>query len=141
MAALWKSANSVLSGFPKSTDVEKLLATENNSDLIAAVENITSYVDDVISTTYPDIAMDGSNPENDPPVTPKPQHACNKPYSEVENFSLDLLNLIATCQCHTWCSAALRVSLCVPKTPAASHHHHHRERRPQPHYKPMQMSG
>ena len=36
----------------------------------------------------------------------KPQHSCNKPYSEVEDFSMDLVDLIATCQRHTQCSAA-----------------------------------
>ena len=50
--------------------------------------------------------MDGSNPETAPPPKTKPQHACNKPYSEVEDFSMDLVDLIATCQRHTWCSAA-----------------------------------
>ena len=66
--------------FPNAPDVEKLLATEDDSDLIAAVEDITSYADDVVSTTNPTIAMDGSNPETVPPPKIKPQHACNKPY-------------------------------------------------------------
>ena len=86
--------------------MEKLLATEDDSDLIAAVEDITSYADDVVSTTNPAIAMDGSNAESAPPPKTKPQHACNKPYSEVEDFSMDLVDLIATCQHHTQCSAA-----------------------------------
>ena len=83
------------------------MATEDDSDLIAAVEDITSYADDVVSTTNPAIAMDGSNSETAPPPKTKPQHACNKPYSEVEeDFSMDLVGFIATCQCHTRCSAA-----------------------------------
>ena len=92
--------------FPNAPDVEKLLATEDDADLIAAVEDIISYADDVVSTTNPAIAMEGSNPETAPSSKTKPQHACNKPYSEVEDFSMDLVDLIATCQCHTWCSAA-----------------------------------
>ena len=52
----------------------------------------------------PAIAMDGSNPETAPPPKTKPQHSCNKPYSEVEDFSMDLVDL--TCQRHTQCSAA-----------------------------------
>ena len=43
------------------------MATEDDSDLIAAVEDITSYADDVVSTINPAIAMDGSNPETAPP--------------------------------------------------------------------------
>ena len=86
--------------------MEKLLATEDDSDLIAAVEDITIYADDVVSTANPAIAMAGSNPETAPPPRTKPQHACNKPYSEVEDFSIDLVDLIATCQCRTRCSAA-----------------------------------
>ena len=92
--------------FPNTPDVEKLLATDDNSDLIAAVEDITSYADDVVSTMNPAIAMDGSNPETAPPPKTKPQHSCNKPYSEVEDFSMDLVDLITTCQRHTRCSAA-----------------------------------
>ena len=58
--------------FPNAPDVEKLLATEDDSDLIAAVEDITSYADDVVSTTNPAIAMDGSNPETAPLPKTKP---------------------------------------------------------------------
>ena len=73
--------------------MEKLLATDDDSDLIAAVEDITSYADDVVSTMNPAIAMDGSNPETALPPKTKPQHSCNKPYSEVEDFSMDLVDL------------------------------------------------
>ena len=83
--------------------MDKLLATEDDSDL---VEDITSYADDVVSTMNPAIAMDGSNPETAPPSKIKPQHACNKTYSAIEDFSMDLVDLIATCQRHTRCSAA-----------------------------------
>ena len=92
--------------FPNAPDVENLLATDDDSDHIAAVEDITSYADDVVSTMNPAIAMDGSNPETAPPPKTKPQHSCNKPYSEVQDFSMDLVDLIATCQRHTRCSAA-----------------------------------
>ena len=104
--------------FPNAPDMEKLLATDDDSDLIAVVEDITSYADDVVSTINPAIAMDGSNPETAPPPKTKPQHSCNKPYSEVEDFSMDLISLPPA----------------NVKPPATSHHHHHRERRPQPHH-------
>ena len=69
--------------------MEKLSATEDDSDFIAAVEDITRYADDVVSTT--NNTMDRSNPETAPPPKTKPQHAYNKPYSEVEYFSMDLV--------------------------------------------------
>lgn len=69
--------------FPNAPDVEKLLATEDDSNLIAAAEEITSYMDDMVSTMNPSIAADGSNPETAPPPKTKPQHACNKPYADV----------------------------------------------------------
>ena len=48
------------------------VATEDDSGLIAAVEDITSYADDVVSTMNPAIAMDGSNPETAPSPRPNP---------------------------------------------------------------------
>ena len=36
--------------FPNAPDVENLLATEDDSDVIATVEDITSYADDLVST-------------------------------------------------------------------------------------------
>ena len=106
MAAPWKSTHSWYCLVSQCPRVEKLLATEDDSDLIAAVEDITSYADDVASTMNPAIAMDGSNPATAPPPKTKTQHACNKPYSEVKDFSMDLVDLIATYQRHTQCSAS-----------------------------------
>ena len=53
----------------------------------------------------PAVAPDGSNLEGAPLPKTKP-HICNKPYAEVEDINMDLVDLIATCQCHTRCSMA-----------------------------------
>ena len=91
--------------FADAPDVQHLLAAEEYSDLIGGVENVTSYADSIVSTINPAISMDGSNAENAPLPQTKP-HVCNKPYSEVEDIKMDLMELIATCQRHTRCSPA-----------------------------------
>ena len=91
-----------LQGAPK---VEELLECKEDSETFAAVEEITSYVDNLISTTNPAIAADGSNHEAAPPPKTKP-HICSKSYSDIKDFNIDLIDLIATCQRHTRCSAA-----------------------------------
>ena len=88
-----------LQGAPK---VEELLECKEDSVTFAAVEEITS---NLISTTNPAIAADGSNHEAAPPPKTKP-HVCSKSYSEIKDFNIDLIDLIATCQRHTRCSAA-----------------------------------
>ena len=91
--------------FKDAPKVEQLLASQDDSDVIAAAEKITSYVDGIVSTNNPAIAPDGSNPECAPLPKTRP-HVCNKPYAEVEDINMDLVDLIATCQCHTRCSIA-----------------------------------
>jgi len=53
----------------------------------------------------PGISPDGSDSENAQFPQTKPR-VCNKPYPEVQDFNLDLVELIATCQRHTRCSTA-----------------------------------
>ena len=91
--------------FADAPDVQYLLAAEDYSDLIGGVENVTSYADSIVSTINPAISLDGSNSDNAPLPQTKP-HVCNKPYSEVEDIKMDLIELIATCQRHTRCSPA-----------------------------------
>ena len=86
--------------FADAPDVQHLLAAEDYSDLIGGMENVTSYADRIVSTINPAISIDGSNAENAPLPQTKP-HVCNKPYSEVEDIKMDLIELIATCQRHT----------------------------------------
>ena len=88
--------------FTDAPDVQQPRTTLISS---GGVENVTSYADSIVSTINPAISMDGSNAENAPLPQIKP-HVCNKPYSEVEDFKMDLIELIATCQRYTRCSPA-----------------------------------
>ena len=95
-------------------DVEQLLSSDENADVISAAEEITNYVDGLISTMNPAIATDRSNAEW---AVPKPKtnpHVCNRSYTEVADAHMDLTDLIATCQRHTRCSAAycLKTTAC-----------------------------
>ena len=94
-----------LAWFSETPTVEQLLATNDDDDDDAIIDPAEEIVDGLVSTTNPAIATDGSNAESAPP--PKTNHhVCNKPYAEVEDFNLDLVDLIATYQRHTQCSAA-----------------------------------
>ena len=114
--------------FADAPDVQHLLAAEDYSDLIGG-----SYADSIVSTINPAISMNGSNAENAPLPQTKP-HVCNKPYSEVEDIKMDLIELIATCQRHTVLSRLLpeeeeerrsRVSFWISKASAACHNNRH----------------
>lgn len=63
------------------------------------------YADKIVSTINPAVLPDGSDVDNAPPAQTNP-HVCNKPYAAVQNFNQDLIDLIATCQRHTRCSAS-----------------------------------
>ncbi len=84
----------------------KDLTSENEATVAAAKETIIQYVDRLVSTINPAIAADGSDADQAPLPKTKPQHICNKSYTEVEDYNQDLKDLIATCQRHTRCSAA-----------------------------------
>ena len=92
-----------LAWFPDAPDVERVLISTDGSD--AAKEELTRYVDQIVSTTNPAVLPDGSNADSAPLPKTVP-HICNKPYAEVEDFQQDLSDLVATCQRHTRCSAA-----------------------------------
>ena len=85
--------------------MEELMKNQNDLDVITTAEEITSYVDWLVSTTNPAIAADGSDAQNAPLPKTKP-HVCNKSYLEIEDHKEDLVDLIATCQRHTRCSTA-----------------------------------
>ena len=74
-----------------------MLAAEDYADLLTGVEDI--------GTINPAISIDGSNAENAPRAQTKP-HVCNKPYANVKDINMDLVEMIATCQRHTRCSPA-----------------------------------
>ena len=87
--------------FADAPDVQHLLAAEDYSDLIRGVENVPA----MRQHCQHHQPCHGSNTENAPLPQTKP-HVCNKPYSEVEDIKMDLIELIATGQCHTRCSPA-----------------------------------
>ena len=91
--------------FADAPDVQQLLAAEDYADLLTGVEDIVSYADSIVSTINPAISIDGSNAENAPRAQTKP-HVCNKPYANVKDINMDLVEMIATCQRHTRCSPA-----------------------------------
>ena len=91
--------------FAGAPDVQQLLAAEDYADLLTGVEDIVSYADSIVSTINPAISIDGSNAENAPRAQTKP-HVCNKPYANVKDINMDLVEMIATCQRHTRCSPA-----------------------------------
>ena len=91
--------------FADAPDIQHLLVAKDYSDLIGGVGNVISYADHIVSTMNPAISMDRSDSENALLPQTKP-HVCNKPYLEMEDFKMDLMELIATCQQHTRCSSA-----------------------------------
>ena len=91
--------------FADAPDVQQLLTAEDYADLLTGVEDIVSYADSIVSTINPAISIDGSNAENAPRAQTKP-HVCNKPYANVKDINMDLVEMIATCQRHTRCSPA-----------------------------------
>ena len=78
---------------------------ELHKGTISMGDHFIRYVDAIISNRNPAILPDSSNID----ATPLPiidPHVCNKPCCEIEDFEADQVNLVATCQYHTHCSAA-----------------------------------
>ena len=84
-------------------DVSQVLASPEADD--SARQQLFQYVDNIVSTTNPAILPDGGNADSAPAAVVDP-HICNKPYAEVVDFNQDLIELVATCQRHTHCSAS-----------------------------------
>ena len=118
--------------FADAPDVQQLLAAEDYADLLTGVEDIVSYADSIVSTINPAISIDGSDAENAPRAQTKP-HVCNKPYADVKDINLDLVEMIATCQRHTLLPSILSeeekgssgVSLRISQASAAHHYNQH----------------
>ena len=91
-----------LAWLPGAPDVDKVLASPDDP---AARQELVQYVNKVVCTVNPAVLPDGSNVDSAPAPKTDP-HVCNKPYAEVEDIQQDLVDLIATCQRHTRCSAA-----------------------------------
>lgn len=92
-----------LAWLPHAPDVEALLSSSHNCD--EAQEIITKYADTIVTTCNPAVLPDGSNVSDAPPPKTDP-HVCNQAYTDISNYDQDLVDLVATCQRHTRCSAA-----------------------------------
>ena len=79
-------------------------AIMNDADM-SQKEVLIRYVDNLVSTWNPAVLPDGSNLHSAPHPRIDP-HICSVPYTEVTDHHQDLNDLIATCQCHTRCSAS-----------------------------------
>lgn len=87
-------------------DIEKLLSSDDSSELFDAAENITAYIDGLVSTMNPGIPADGNNIINATPLPKTKPHVCNQHYGDIKNLEMDLVDLVATCQRHTRCSTS-----------------------------------
>ena len=95
-----------LAWLPNAPDAEKLLSCDESSQFLDVVEHVISYVDQIVSTMNPGIPADGNNMQNAVPLPKTKPHVCNRPYTEITDMNMDLVDLIATCQRHTRCSTA-----------------------------------
>lgn len=91
-----------LAWFPDAPSVQDILADSNSTSR----EQLTKYVNKIISTTNPAVQPDGSDVNTAVPPASCNPHICSKPYADVVDFNQDLIDLIATTQRHTQCSPA-----------------------------------
>ena len=92
-----------LAWLPNAPDVEQLLSSPDTSD--AAKEEIATFADSIVTTYNPAVLPDGSNVDDAPSPKTDP-HVCNLVYGDIQDLDKDLVDLVATCQRHTRCSAA-----------------------------------
>ena len=91
-----------LAWLPDAPDVQRMLAP---GAAVADRQQVTRFIDSIVSTTNPGILPDGSNAADALPPQTNP-HVCNKRFVDVIDYEEDLRKLIATCQRHTTCSPA-----------------------------------
>ena len=89
--------------FADAPDAQRAATAADSSD--SAQQQLLQYVEKIVSTTNPAVQPDGSDADAAPHAQTNP-HICNKSYAEVDDFNQDLIDLIATCQRHTRCSAS-----------------------------------
>ena len=87
---------------------EQLLSADDDLKLLDAVEQITSYVNSLVSTMTmnPGIPADSNNIVHAVPIPNIKEHVCNRKFLEIDDLQMDLVDLVATCQRHTRCSSA-----------------------------------
>ena len=78
-------------------NVEDVLSLSNNESDITdtSLQHVMEYINRTVTTINPAVLLDGSNVD-DAPLPKTNPHVCNKPYSEIEDHSQDLNDLI----CH-----------------------------------------
>ena len=91
-----------LAWLPNAPDVEQLQSSPDTSGTVK--EDIIRYADRIVSTCNPAVLPDGSNIDDAPAPKTNP-HICNQPYADIQDFDQDLIDVVATCQRHTRCSA------------------------------------
>ena len=85
-----------LAWLPNAPDVEKLHTAKDTPALLDVIEQITSYVDNLVTTMNPGIPAGGNNIQDAVPQEKTKPHVFNKSYSEIEDFNMDLVNFVAT---------------------------------------------
>ena len=90
-----------LAWLPDTPDVKQLKDTATDT----LKEEVISHADQLVSTINPAVLPDGSNLSDAAPPKVDP-HICNRPYRDMLDIDEDLADLVATCQCHTRCSAS-----------------------------------
>ena len=91
-----------LAWLPDAPDVQRMLAPGAS---VADRQQVTRFIDSIVSTTNPGFLPDGSNAADALPPQTNP-HVCNKRFVDVIDYEEDLRKLIATSQRHTTCSPA-----------------------------------
>ena len=78
-------------------NVEDVLSHSNNESDITdtSLQHVMEYINRTVTTINPAVLLDGSHVD-DAPLPKTNPHVCNKPYSEIEDHSQDLNDLI----CH-----------------------------------------
>lgn len=92
-----------LAWLPNAPDVQQILALPGIQN--TSREDLIKFIDSLISTCNPTVLSDVSDLNSAPPPKVNP-HICSLPYLEVEDRQQDLIDLVATCQRHTWCSTS-----------------------------------
>ena len=89
-----------LAWLSNAPDVEQLLSSPDTIK-----EEVIRNADHIVCTSNPAVLQDGSNVDDAPSSKTDP-HICNQSYANIQDFDQDRIDLVATCQRHTRCSAA-----------------------------------
>ena len=88
-----------ISGAP---DVQGASSSAGSEEMHAVIK---AFIDSTVSTINPAFLPNGSN-FSEAPLPQTQPHVCNKSFSDIDGPGQNLIDLVATCQRHTRCSAA-----------------------------------